>query len=128
MAIRHPLILALLVAVLTATGSAQPPAEPTIAAVTAREPANLRAWRLLGVAYQNGKELDKALAAYGKALEIQPDAAQTLYNVGTAYALKQDANAAFEWLGKAKATRKLDMTQIENAATTMPIPATASQP
>ena len=133
--IRLLLIQTLLIIVLTIAGSAQPPAEPTIAAaaarlqaqdpagaarileaVTAREPANLRAWRLLGVAYQSGKELDKALAAYRKALEIQPDAPQVLYNMGTAYALKQDAAAAFEWLGKAKATRKLDMTQIENDA------------
>ena len=135
MPIRHLLTLALLVAVLATTGSAQPPAEPTVAAaaarlqaqdpagaarileaVTAREPANVRAWRLLGVAYQNGKELDKALSAYRKALAIQPDAPQILYNVGTAYALRQDADAAFEWLVKARATRKLDMTQIENDA------------
>jgi hypothetical protein len=130
--IRHLLTLALLIAALTVTGSAQPPGEPSVAAaaarlqaqdpagaarileaVTAREPANLRAWRLLGVAYQNAKELDQALAAYRKALEIQPDAPQVLYNIGTVYALKQDVNSAFEWLGKARATRKLDMTQIE---------------
>jgi hypothetical protein len=30
--------------------------------------------------------------------------------------LKGDANAAFEWLGKARATRKVDMTQIESDA------------
>ena len=85
-------------------------------AITAREPANGRAWRMLGVAYQRSKELDKALAAYRRALEIEPGAPQALYNMGTAYALKQDADAAFEWLGKAKATRKLDMTQIESDA------------
>ena len=38
-------------------------------AVTAREPANTRAWRLLGVAYQRGKEIDKALTTYRKALD-----------------------------------------------------------
>ena len=85
-------------------------------AITAREPANGRAWRMLGVAYQRAKELDKALAAYRKALEIEPGAPQVLYNMGTAYALKQDADAAFEWLGRAKATRKLDMTQIDSDA------------
>ena len=135
MSIRHLLTLTFLVAFLATAGAAQPPAEPTVAAaaarmqaqdpagaarileaVTAREPANARAWRLLGVAYQRAREIDKALAANRKALEIEPGAPQALYNMGTAYALKQDANAAFDWLGKAKATRKLDMTQIETDA------------
>ena len=69
---------------------------------------------MLGMAYQGAKELDKALAAHRKALEIEPGSPQVLYNLGTAYAVKQDANAAFEWLGRAKATRKLDMTQIDS--------------
>ena len=112
--------------------AAQPQPEPTLAAaaarlqaqdpagaarllesITAREPGNGRAWRLLGVAYQRGQDLDKALTAYRKALEIEPAAPQVLYNMGTAYALKHEPAAAFEWLGKAKATRKLDMTQID---------------
>jgi hypothetical protein len=128
-------IITFLVLLLSVFGATQPPAEPTVAAaaarlqaqdaagaarileaVTAREPVNARAWRLLGVAYQRGKELDKALAAYRKALEIEPGAPQLFYNLGTAYALKQDADAAFEWLGKARATRKLDMTQIDTDA------------
>ena len=79
-------------------------------AVTAREPANGRAWRLLGIAYQRNKELDKALAAYRRDLEIEPGAPQTLYSMGAAFALKQDAEQAFEWLGQAKASRKLDDT------------------
>ena len=113
----------------------QTPPEPTLAAanarlqaqdpagaavmletITAREPANARAWRLLGVAYQRGKRLDDAFAAYRKALDLEPDAPQVLYNLGTAYAVKGDANAAFDWLGRAKATRKLDMTQIDGDA------------
>ena len=40
--------------------------------VTAREPANVRAWRLLGTAYQQAHELDKAVTAYRRALDIQP--------------------------------------------------------
>ena len=69
---------------------------------------------MLGMAYQAAKDLDKALSAYRKALEIEPESPQVLYNLGTAYALKQDASAAFEWLERARATRKLDMTQIES--------------
>jgi hypothetical protein len=36
-----------------------------------------------------------------------------MYNVGVAQALKKEPDLAFEWLGKAKATHKVDMTQIE---------------
>ena len=36
-----------------------------------------------------------------------------LYNVGTVYARKHDIDAAFEWLAKARATRKIDMTQMD---------------
>ena len=132
MSIRHRLSLVALALTLATSGAAQPPSEATIAAaaarlqaqdsagasrileaVTEREPSNGRAWRLLGVAYQRHKELDKALGAYRKALEIDPAAAQVFYNIATAYAQKLDAEAAFEWLGKAKATHKLDMTQID---------------
>ena len=38
-----------------------------------------------------------------------------LANIAIVYAAKQDADHAFEWLGKAKATRKIDMTQAEVA-------------
>ena len=124
--------LTLIVLALAAAGAAQPPTAPTLAAaaarlqandpagaarileaITAREPANGRAWRLLAGAYQHSQQIDKALPAYQKALEIEPDSPPALYGMGTAYALKPDADAAFQWLGKAKATRKLDMTQIE---------------
>ena len=139
--------------------SAQSPAEPTMAAasarlqaqdpagaariletITTREPANSRAWRLLGVAYQRDKQLDQAVGAYRRALELEPDAPQVLYNLATAYALKGEADTAFDWLGKARATRKLDMTQIENDADLaalkadprfhplLPVPADFAQP
>jgi hypothetical protein len=124
--------LTAIVLCLASTRATTQPVEPTIAAaaarmqaqdpasaarmletITAREPANWRAWRMLGMAYQAAKDVDKALGAYRKALDIEPDSPQVLYNLGTAYAVKQDRDAAFEWLGRAKATRKLDMTQID---------------
>ena len=133
MSIRTLLTLTALVLCLVTAGATQPQVEPTIAAaaarlqardpagaarileaITAHEPLNGRAWRMLGMAYQGAKEIDKALAAHRKALEIEPGSPQVLYNLGTAYAVKQDADAAFEWLGRAKATRKLDMTQIDS--------------
>ncbi len=115
-----------------AAGAAQQPPQPTVAAatarlqaqdpagavqileaITAREPENVQAWRVLGVAYQRARDLERAIAAHQKAHQLDPAWAPTMYNIGAAYALKQNADAAFEWLGKAKATRKLDMTQIE---------------
>jgi hypothetical protein len=80
--------------------------------VTAREPKNARAWRMFGIALQQSGELDRALEAYHKAIAIQPDPVAT-YNIGTVYAKKKDADRAFEWLGKARATGKMDMTLIQ---------------
>jgi hypothetical protein len=80
-------------------------------AVTSREPGNGRAWRNLGIAYQQAKDPDSAIAAFRRALEVQPEMTAPLYNIGLIYAAKQDADQAFEWLGKAKATLKIDMTQ-----------------
>jgi hypothetical protein len=80
--------------------------------VTEREPQNGRAWRLLGSALQQSGQLDRAIEAYRKAIGIQPDPAAT-YSIGIVYAQKKDADRAFEWLGKARASRKVDMTQMQ---------------
>jgi hypothetical protein len=79
--------------------------------VTAREPKNGRAWRLLGVALQQSAQFDRAIEAYLKALALGPDPTAT-YNIGTAYARKNEADQAFEWLAKAKAGR-FDMTYMQ---------------
>jgi tetratricopeptide (TPR) repeat protein len=81
--------------------------------VTHRDPHNGRAWRNLGLAYQNLKELDRALDAYHHALDVDPAVPTPLFNLAVVYALKQDEDQALAWLVKAKATHKLDMTQIE---------------
>jgi hypothetical protein len=84
-------------------------------AVRSREPRNGRAWRNLGVAYQQAKDPESAIAAFQRALEVQPEMTAPLYNIALIYAAKRDADHAFEWLDKAKATRKIDMTQAEAA-------------
>lgn len=81
--------------------------------VVARDPDNKVAWRYLGFAYLKQKKYTESRAAYAKLLALIPDAPQALYNTGVSYALEGNKDAAFEWLGKAKATKKLDMTQIE---------------
>ena len=80
---------------------------------TQREPNNVRAVRLLGAALIQAKEYDKALPVLKHSLELEPNSPNALYNTGVVYALKGDKDAAFEWLQKAKATKQLDMTQIE---------------
>jgi hypothetical protein len=84
--------------------------------ITARDPRNARAWRMLGTARHRAADYDKALEAYRTALTLEPDHPVALYNMGASWARKGDADRALEWLGKARATRKYDMTQIENDA------------
>lgn len=79
--------------------------------VVEREPKNARAWRLLGVARQQSQQFDRAIEAYLKALVLGPDPTAA-YNIGTAYARKNDPEKAFEWLARAKASR-FDMTQMQ---------------
>ncbi len=80
---------------------------------TSAEPTDARGWRRLGVTRQQSGDLDGALAAYRRSLEMEPDSPVALYNVGTVYARKHDVDAAFEWLAKARATHKIDMTQMD---------------
>lgn len=84
--------------------------------VVAREPQNARAWRVVGIAATRTRDLDRAMAAFQKSLEIEPANPAALYNIGVVYAFKGDRDRAFEWLGKAKGTRKIDMTQIQQDA------------
>ena len=83
--------------------------------LTEREPRNGRAWRNLALAYQQLKKLDEATGAYKKALDVEPDVPTPLYGLAVVSALGGNTEAAFEWLEKARATRKIDMTQIDVA-------------
>ncbi len=138
----------ILLAALTSTSQrafAQTPSpEPSLSAATARmqakdpegalailekvvagEPANGRAWRMLGRVQQQRNNPDRAIESWHHALEVDPSVPTPYLSIGLAYATKQDADLAFEWLGKAKATRKIDMTQIEAAP---PLEALKSDP
>lgn len=81
--------------------------------VTQREPRNGRAWRNLALARQNLKQWDGAIAADQRAIEVEPAVLTPIFSLGVIYALKGDQEQAFLWLGKAKASRKIDMTQLE---------------
>ena len=80
-----------------------------------REPSNGRAWRTLGTARQRIPDLDRAIEAWTRALEVEPSVPSPLYNIGVAHAAKRELEPAFAWLAKAKATRQIDMTQIQVA-------------
>ena len=82
-------------------------------AVTEREPKNARAWRSLGVASIRAKDLATAEAAFRKALELEPDSPAGLYNMGILAAARQDKDGAFDWMRRARETRRLDMSYLE---------------
>jgi hypothetical protein len=80
--------------------------------LTKSQPENPRVWSLLGLAYHSKKELDKALAAHLKAAEFPQTRPAAYYNIAMVYALKGQKDRAFEWLEKARATKRVDLTQV----------------
>ena len=58
------------------------------------------------------RHFDAAIDDYGRALKLQPDSPRVFYQLGTAYAAKLDADHAFEWLQRARASGRYDMTEI----------------
>ncbi len=80
--------------------------------VVAATPGNAQAWTLLGRAYASKGDLEKAIGAYEKTLELPQSAPQGMFNLGTAYAMRGDLDQAFEWLFKAKETNQVNMTNI----------------
>lgn len=65
------------------------------------DPKNGPAWADLGYALHINGKLDEALEAHIKAAEFPRSKTRGLYNAGCAYALKKDADKAFEFLLKA---------------------------
>jgi hypothetical protein len=81
--------------------------------VAARDPSNQLVWRQLGFVYLKQKKIAESRSAYEKLLALSPGSPQAYYNIAVGYVMEGNEDAAFEWLEKAKATKKLDMTQIE---------------
>lgn len=82
--------------------------EPLVAA----DRTNARAWRVLASAYYAEKTYEKAIAAGKASLDVDPSNATMLYSIGIYYALFGRKDDAFAWLGRARATRRFDMTQL----------------
>jgi len=127
------ILLTLLVVDIVCVSQQQPPApEPTLQAATSRlqagdpagaakileelvkrEPNNGRAWRNLGQAELKLKDLDHSADAFHRALNIDRDVPTPMLQLAVISSLKQDKEAALDWLLKAKASRKVDMTEME---------------
>jgi hypothetical protein len=75
--------------------------------------ANARAWRLLGFARLRLHRTDAAIQAYRQSLKVERGNEQAFFYLGVAQAQRGAAEAAFEWLARAKASRRYDMTQIQ---------------
>jgi hypothetical protein len=69
-------------------------------------------WRALGSAYEQLHEHRHAIVAYRQALELEPDQPQALYALGSAYAGARMWPEAWELLGQAHATGRVDMSQM----------------
>jgi len=80
--------------------------------LTRSQPENPRVWSLLGYAYHSKKDLDKALAAHVKAAEFPETRPTAYYKIAMVYALEGKNDLAFEWLDKARATKRVDLTQV----------------
>jgi hypothetical protein len=81
--------------------------------ITKREPRNGRAWRNLGLANQKANDLDGAIQAYKQALEVEPAVPTPLLQLAAISSSKHDYEGAFSWLSKAKASHKVDLTQMD---------------
>jgi len=101
-----PMPWIVLISALFALSAQQPPPPPA-------NPQTAREWRQVAQARQRQKDFDGAMLAYRKALELEPDAPASIFGIGNLFALKHDVEAAFEWLQRAKATRRWDMSVLE---------------
>jgi tetratricopeptide (TPR) repeat protein len=80
--------------------------------ITSFEPHNAAAWRALGAADMMLKHFAAAVVDYDHALKLHPDSPRVLYQLGEAYAAGRDTRHAFEFLNRARASRRYDMSEI----------------
>jgi hypothetical protein len=80
------------------------------------EPRDAAAWRAQGAADLRLRRFSGAIAEFQHALDLEPDSPRVFYSLGVAYAGKHDAARAFEWLERARASHRYDMTEITGEA------------
>ena len=80
------------------------------------EPRDAAAWRVLGAAELRLGHFDGAVSAFQHSLKLEPDSPRSFYSLGVAYAGQHDSVHAFEWLERAQASHRYDMTEITEEA------------
>jgi FG-GAP repeat/FG-GAP-like repeat len=80
--------------------------------ITVVDPKNAAAWRALGTADMILGHFAAAVADFHHALELQADSPRVLYQLGAAYAADHDTRRAFEFLSRARESKRYDMTEI----------------
>lgn len=131
----HALLAILLVAAPAAAQSPTPfqragqlissgkPAEaiPILDSVTAASPALAQGWGMLGAALLGARQLDRAVAALHRAIDLPPVRPAPLYNLGLTFGLLGQLDSAFAWLRAARRTGRIDMTQLGTDPDATPI-------
>ena len=80
--------------------------------LSVQKPDDARVWRALGRVELQRKRAREAIAAYRHALTLEPDSPQVLYALGAAYGSLQERAQALEWLRRARASHRFDMTEL----------------
>jgi hypothetical protein len=80
------------------------------------DPNDAAAWRARGASEMAQRHFDAAIGDYRRALKLEPDSARIFYQLGAAYAAKNDVDHAIEWLQRARASHRFDMTEISEDA------------
>lgn len=86
-------------------------------------PSDARAWNALATVClgQRLRDFDCAVNALTKVLALRPNDPAALLAMGTAHAAKGDADTAFRFLGQARASRRIDMTQLSTNTLVEPL-------
>ena len=87
-------------------------AAKSLKAITSADPNNAAAWRTLGASETALHHFHAAIGDYRRALKLHSDSPKVFYQLGVAYAAIHDSQHAFEWLGRAQASHRYDMTEI----------------
>ena len=77
-------------------------------------PTDTRAWQVLGNVCLGPrlKDFACAVSAFSKVLELRPDDPQALLSIGVAHVARGDIEAAFQFLARARASKRIDMSQL----------------